>query len=93
MHQPITVDEIVSLAGQLSALDKVRLIERLAPQIAQDLQAKDIQPRKSLRGLWRGVSTSDQEIEDVRKEIWQTFPREDISRDRKIRSSIVVTVW
>jgi hypothetical protein len=67
----------IVLAGQLSALDKVRLIERLAPQIAQDLQTKDIQPRKSLRGLWRGVSTSEQEIDELRKEIWQTFPRED----------------
>lgn len=78
MNQSITVDELVTLAGQLSTLEKVLLIERLAPQIAQDLQAVAPQPRLSLRGLWRGQALSAEEIDQARQEMWQSFPREDI---------------
>ena len=78
MNQPVTVDEVVTLAAQLSTLDKVRLIERLAPQIAEDLQTEVAQPRVSLRGLWRGQNVTAEEIDEVRKEMWRNFPREDI---------------
>lgn len=78
MNQPVTVDQIAALAEQLSTLDKVRLIERLAPQIADDLQMDIVQPRVSLRGLWRGETLSAEEIDEARKEMWRNFPREDI---------------
>jgi hypothetical protein len=78
MNQQVTVDVLIDLAGQLSTLDKVRLIEWLAPQIAQDLQTEAAKPRKSLRGLWRGQTIESAEIDQARKEIWQNFPREDI---------------
>ena len=78
MNQPVTVDEVAALAEQLSTLDKVRLIERLAPQIAEDLQPDIVQQRVSLRGLWRGQTLSSEEIDEARKEMWRNFPREDI---------------
>ena len=78
MNQQVTVDVLIDLAGQLSTLDKVRLIEWLAPQIAQDLQSGATSPRKSLRGIWRGQTTDGKEIDQARKEIWQDFPRKDI---------------
>lgn len=78
MNPLITIDEVVALAEQLSTLDKVRLIERLAPQIAEDLQTEIEQPRVSLRGLWRGQALSAEEIDEARKEMWRSFPREDI---------------
>jgi hypothetical protein len=78
MNQSVTVDEVAALAEQLSTLDKVRLIERLAPQIAEDLQAENAQPRVSLRGLWRGQTLTAEEIDETRKEMWRNFPREDI---------------
>lgn len=78
MDQSVTVDEIVALAGQLSTLDKVRLIERLVPQIAEVLQIESDQPRMSLRGLWRGGTLTTEEIDEARKEVWRNFPSEDI---------------
>lgn len=78
MNQSITVDDLVVLAEQLSTIDKVRLIERLAPQIAQDLQAGQGKPRKSLRGLWRDTALDGDEIDQVRRDIWRNFPRKDI---------------
>jgi len=35
------------------------------------------QTRTSLRGLWRGITVSDEDIEEVRREMWRNFPRDD----------------
>ena len=78
MNQPLTVDDLIVLAEQLSTIDKVRLIERLAPQIAHDLQSEQAKPRKSGRGLWRGSKLDTDVIDAARREMWRSFPREDI---------------
>ncbi|HJY82563.1 MAG TPA: DUF2281 domain-containing protein [Candidatus Binatia bacterium] len=38
------------------------------------------QPRRSLKGLWAdlGVDITEEDIAEVRKEMWKDFPREDI---------------
>lgn len=40
--------------------------------------AKPNRPRKSLRGLWagQGISISEEDIAEARKEMWGNFPRE-----------------
>lgn len=73
-----TLDDILKLAEQLSPVDKVRLIERVAPQVEAALQADRELSRQSLRGLWRGVGLSADDIEDARREAWATFPRNDV---------------
>jgi len=37
--------------------------------------------RKSLRGLWAdlNISVSEEDIAEVRREMWENFPREDIA--------------
>lgn len=74
----MTLDEIVELTKQLSLLDKVRLIEEIAPQIEQELKAAQPMPRTPLRGLWEGLDITDEDITEVRAEIWGDFPRKDI---------------
>ena len=78
MEQTISLDEVLSLAKQLSPVDKVRLFEKLAPEIERDLQATQTTPRKSLRGLWKGVNVTDEDIAEVRREMWANFPRSDV---------------
>jgi len=50
------------------------------PEIEQSL-AEARKVYKPLRGLWKDLrpSISAAEIDAARKEIWQDFPREDIS--------------
>jgi hypothetical protein len=36
------------------------------------------QPRKSLRGLWRGSNISESDITQMRQDVWGNFPGEDI---------------
>src|SRR3972149_12282300 len=51
MENSITLNEVLAFAGLLSPIDKVRLIERVAPQIERELpdqaanRADDLPPR------------------------------------------------
>ena len=78
MTDTVTLDHVLKLAEQLSPLDKVRLIERVAPQLERELQAIDSGPRRSLRGLWKGINITTQDIAETRREMWSNFPRVDI---------------
>lgn len=77
MEQAVTLEEVLHLAMQLPTLDKVRLVERIAPAIERDLQAAQPALRESLRGIWQGLDITDEDIAEVRREMWGHFPRED----------------
>ena len=78
MKETITLKQVLQLANQLSPVDKVRLIENIAPQIKRELSGGNSSERRSLRGLWRGVNITSEEITQLREEMWGNFPREDI---------------
>jgi hypothetical protein len=78
MEKVVTLEEALELVRQLSPVDKTRLIERIVPDIERELKAARPKPRKSLRGLWRGLDITEEEIAEARREMWGNFPREDI---------------
>jgi hypothetical protein len=69
IESPVTLEAVLQLAKQLSAMDKVRLIERIAPEIELALHNSGIEPRESLRGIWAGVDIMDEDIAEVRREM------------------------
>lgn len=75
MENVVTIEEILNLAEHLSVVDKVRLLEQIAPQITKDLVTSQVTPRKSLLGVWRGLDTIEAEIAEARREMWTNFPR------------------
>ena len=77
MGKAITLDEALAFVRQLSPLDKARLIEHMVPDIERELRAARSTPYVSLRGLWRGLDITGEEIDQAREEIWGEFPRED----------------
>ncbi len=79
MSEQLTeLENIVALAANLSPLDKVRLVERVMATLEDDLGEMNKQPKKSLYGIWEGVRISAKDIDEVRREMWKNFPREDI---------------
>lgn len=70
-----TVDLIAERARGLPAetqqeiLDFVEFLRSRAPQRG---------PLRSMCGLWRGFDVAPEDIDEVRREMWSTFPREDI---------------
>jgi hypothetical protein len=78
METTVTFEEALAAARQLSALDKARLIMRIAPDIERELKTGQPIQRRSLRGLWRGLDITGEDIIEARREMWGSFPREDV---------------
>jgi hypothetical protein len=71
MGEAVTLDEAWALVRHLSAVDKARLIERMVPDIERELRSARSTPRVSLRGLWRGLDLTEDEIDQAREEMWR----------------------
>ncbi|MGK7949489.1 MAG: hypothetical protein AB4368_11985 [Xenococcaceae cyanobacterium] len=69
MADSVTLEKVLNLAKQLSPLDKIHLIEQITSQIKRDLVVTPSKPRKSLRGIWKGIDISDEDIAEVKAEI------------------------
>lgn len=73
-------DQLMASALELTPLERVRMMEKLAGSLEVHLKQnpiEDQQPRKSLYGLWKGVNISDEDIDEVRREMWKGFADED----------------
>ncbi len=72
-------EDVVSIALQLTPLEKVRLVERIVATLEHDL-TPPAPPAKSLYGILAhlGSSPSADDIDEARREMWGDFPREDI---------------
>jgi hypothetical protein len=66
----MSFEEIAALADQLSAIEKIRLVEHLAVGLGQQLEDEQPQSRRSLRGIWAGVNVSAEDIDEARREMW-----------------------
>ncbi len=75
-----TLEQVVSLARQLPPVEKIRLIERMVPEIERDMLGQRPSRRRSLLGLCAdlGPPPSTEDINEIRREMWAGFPREDI---------------
>ena len=78
MGSAVTLEEALAVARQLSAIDKARLIVRIAPDIERELKTGKPAQRRSLRGLWRGLDITEEDIAEARGGMWAIFPREGV---------------
>lgn len=79
MTEPkVTTDKVVELLRQLPPRERLRAVVRILPELENVLPEPTSEPRPPLRGLWRGLNITDEDIEEVRREMWGRFPSEDI---------------
>lgn len=76
----MTLEQVFNLAKQLSLVDKVRLIQQMAPEIERELVRQTSSRRRSLWGICANLGTapSAEEIDEARREMWANFPGENI---------------
>jgi len=76
-----TLDDVIEYAKQLNALDKIRLVEVLIPDVKATIA--DVPPKalKSPYGTFAdlGTAPSAEDIEETRREMLRNFPRSDIA--------------
>ena len=76
----IALEQVKRLIEQLSPSEKSQLLKWLnSSQESEQPGSTSNPPRRSLRGLWAdlGPGPSDEDIEEVRREMWRNFPRDD----------------
>lgn len=75
------LEEVLALALQLSPLDKIKLIGRLAPVLENDLTTTASVSLRSLYGILADLAPapSAQDIDEARQEAWNNFPTQDIN--------------
>ncbi len=73
------LDEVVTLARQLEPLDKVRLVERLLPDLEACVQGGSRTPPRSAYGACAdlGRAPSAEEVRQTREEAFGDFPGND----------------
>ena len=69
---------VLKMLRQLPPSEQLKIISLALPEIEKSLGEKQIQIRKSLRGLWSGANITARDISDARKEMTRNFPRSDI---------------
>jgi uncharacterized protein Yka (UPF0111/DUF47 family) len=73
-----TLEKTLELALTLSPIEKVRLVEKVMATLENDLRHTAKSPKRDLAGLWSEVEITEEDIDEVRREMWANFPREDI---------------
>ena len=72
-----TYDEVLHAAEKLPIDEKARLLESLSAALRRDLmQGQSV--KRSLLGMWTRDDVSAEDIDSARREMWDSFPREDI---------------
>jgi hypothetical protein len=77
MQKTTTLEQVLNQARKLSPLDKLRLIERVAPDLEKELEPRAPGKDRSLLGLCRdlGAAPSEEDIDEARREAWGGFAR------------------
>ncbi len=75
--ESVLLEDVVSLAKQLSPIDKLRLLERVLPDLEKSVETQKPGRHRSLLGLCSdlGSAPSADEMDAVRNEMWRNFPR------------------
>ncbi|MBL7063283.1 MAG: hypothetical protein ISS49_03610 [Anaerolineae bacterium] len=67
-----TADQVLVLLRQLPPREQLRVVSKALPALEKELFVHP-RPRKSLRGLWRGLTIGEEEIAEIRREMWEHF--------------------
>lgn len=70
------IETIVERVENLS-VERQREVLDFAEYLQYKEKSNGKKPRRSLRGMWKGVDISAEDIDEARREMWGNFPRED----------------
>jgi len=75
-----SLEEVLGLAKQLDPVDQLRVVEHLASDLEAKIGSEEKIPLRSLYGALAhlGPAPSAEDIDEVRREMWKGFPRDDV---------------
>jgi hypothetical protein len=74
-----TIERILNLAADLQPKEQAQLISRLATVMEKSVPVAEAKSRPSLYGALAdlGAAPSVEDIDEIRREMWANFPRDD----------------
>ncbi len=80
IHHSVSLQELLSSARQLSLREQLLLVEQILGDLARQLPTEPttVKPLRSLYGLWQGFSVTDEDITQIRREMWGQFAERDL---------------
>lgn len=78
----VTAENVLELIRRLPPRERLRVIAAALPETERELPA-ETPPKRPLRSLYGilkeyGPAPSAEDIDEVRREMWSNFPRDDI---------------
>jgi hypothetical protein len=79
-----SIDMAVNMLRRLSFHDRLKVLSIVLPEIERECppeESEQVQEKpESLYGLWQRLNfdVTKEDIAEIRQEMWQNFPREDI---------------
>jgi hypothetical protein len=67
---PITLETVLALAKQLSATEKLKLVEHLLVELEPIVDRKVPKKRRSPSGMPEGQPLTEEEIEELKRKLW-----------------------
>jgi hypothetical protein len=71
----ITLEQAIKTLRQLPARERLKILVEKIAEAEREMPEAPKKPKKSLKGLWKGVSISSEDIDEARREMWGNFPK------------------
>jgi hypothetical protein len=68
--EPTTLETVLALAKQLSAAEKLKLVEHLLVELEPIVERKAPKQRESPSGMSEGQSLTGEEVEEIKRKLW-----------------------
>lgn len=73
MEATATVGEYIEDIERLTAQEQLLLAQRILANLSKQLEDRAEEPLQSLLGIWQGFSVTDEDITEMRSEMWHNF--------------------
>ena len=69
-HETVNLETVIGLAEKLSAVEKLKLVERIVIDLEPVVRAQEPEKRKPLRRKGKKQSLTDEQIKEIERKIW-----------------------
>ena len=71
-HEIVRLEAVLALATQLSAVDKLKLVEHLLLELEAIVERQEPKKREPLSGTSEGESVTEDGDEEIKRKLWGT---------------------
>jgi len=77
-HGTVTLEEVLGLVRQLSTADKLKVAEHVLVDLEPIVEGRASGVQRSLRGVLKGHTFTEEEIAAARRELWGSVGERDL---------------